>query len=941
MPKFSYGPAAKQRTLSLLVALLNYGNDELVVEDETALERLRSQLTLHWGSDRQLIVRTKVRNLATLMRLVPDGQSLSTVQIKEALHHLEHHVELLEDNRASRRGSDTWHFTLNLWYSRRDRAALLTRFDELWEQRRSVTAKRQAVQMSSVAEADPAADEEDWPLLCRQALDIAAHTALTTNALTAPDGLSFDLADIYVPLNLMARSVEANADETSTPEAIAPTQLWQQMQQQDVRRLAIVGEPGAGKTTLLQQMAYWVLEHTRDLPILVPLAEVGDRALEDYLLEDWLKMALGKRTVPPATQQALTEQIEQGRVWLLLDAIDEMGVSGSLALTALARQCLGWLRHARIVMTCRLSLWDSGKNALATVPTYQLRGYDSHRHQVETVIRRWFQASPEQGEQLCRELARAERKRLRSAIRNPLRLALLCRIGGQGQLPETRHQVYQQFVTALYDWKQDYFPTRLVERQHLNRVLAKLALTARTDATVQLPLARMTQTLALEDLPYLEQAMQLGWLTPIASTTGAKVYRFAHNAFQDYFTAQAIDHWQVFAQPQGQTLPIVAPDWQAVILLWLGREDISESAKTALMNHLITFDDGCGGFCSDRAWLLAGRALGEYPSFTAGDRIIQKLLQWRFNQGQSVAPVLVEGAKAALAESDHSRVVQALTELAQDPSQSPFDRWMAAYSLGRSYEPDSEVAIATLTELLQTSPNPHVTMNLARHLGILSPGHPLAISTLVDIIETTSQAKIQRKAAVRLAKIAPEHPLPLTTLEHILTTNPSPQQQRSTLAALKEIAPNHRLATAEDAQSLSTTQSRPPKAKSQGYQPDPQTRLATLVNRLDRADSMTSRLHLARQIGQLQPGHSAAIAVFMDYLKAPENLSLLKSVCDHLCNCVTLEQIPTLIPTVKSLYETAQATNQQPRRLAYFRLLWEWATELGYVPFYGYWHEQA
>ncbi|MEM0980574.1 MAG: NACHT domain-containing protein, partial [Cyanobacteria bacterium P01_H01_bin.58] len=700
-----------------------------------------------------------------------------------------------------------------------------------------------------------------------------------------------------------------------------------------------VGEPGAGKTTLLQRMAYWVLEYTHDLPILIPLAELGDRPLEDHLLEDWLKLALGKRTVPPATQQALTEQIEQGRVWLLLDAIDEMGTSGSWALTALARQCLGWLRHARIVMTCRLSLWDSGKNALATVPTYQLKGYDSHRHQVETVIRRWFHASPEQGKQLCRELARAERKRLSSAIRNPLRLALLCRIGGQGQLPETRHQLYQQFVNALYDWKQDYFPTRLAERHHLNRVLAKLALAARIDATVQLPLDGMIQTLAPEDLPYLEQAMQLGWLTPIATTTGAKVYRFAHNAFQDYFAAQAIDHWQVFTQPQGQTLPMVAPDWQAVILLWLGREDIPESDKTALMNHLITFDDGCGGFFSDRAWLLAGRALGEYPSFTAGDRIIQRLLQWRFNQGQAVSPVLVEGAKSALAESDHPRVVQALTELAQDPNQSPFDRWMAAYSLGRSYEPDSAVAIATLIELLQTSPNPHVTMNLARHLGILSPGHPLAVSTLVEIIATTSQAKIQRKAAVRLAKIAPDHPLPLATLERILTQNPSPQLQRSTLVALKEIAPEHPLATAADAQSPPTTPSRPPKAQSQDYQPDPQTRLATLVDRLGRADNVTGRLHLARQIGQLQPGHPAAITVFIDYIKAPADLSLLKSVCDNLCDCLTLQQIPTLIPTVKSLYEAAQETDQQPHRLAYFRLLWEWATELGYVQFYAHWHK--
>ena len=942
MPKLSYGPAAKQRTLSLLLALLDYGNDELVVEDETALERLRSQLTLHWATDRQLIVRTKIRNLETLTQLAPGDQPLATAQVKAALHHLEHHVGLLEDNRTSRRGSDTWHFTLHLWHHRRDRAAIITRFHEVWEQQRSAASKRQTPGDSMPA-ADAAPSPDYWQQLCRQALGMAAHNAVTTNTLTAPAGLSFELTDRYVPLNLVARSPDPRSTGDENTERMVATQLFETIQQRDIRRLAIVGDPGAGKTTLLQRMVLWVLDHTAELPILIPLADVGDRALEDYLLQDWLKCALGKRTVPTATQEALAEQIEAGRVWLLLDAIDEMPVANSLTLTTLAKQMTGWLRHARIVVTCRLSLWDGGKNALTTVPTYHLLGYDSHRHQVETVIRHWFQANPEQGDQLCRQLARPDRKRLRSTIRNPLRLALLCRIGGQGHLPETQHQLYQQFVTALYDWKQDYFPTSLVERQHLNRLLAKLALAALTRSRFQLPLPLITQTLALEDLERLDPAIQLGWLTPLNTTLGEKIYRFSHSAFQDYFAAQAIDQWQLFTTPQGDTLPIASPTWQAVILLWLGRDDIPGTDKTALIQHLITFEDGCGGFFRDRARLLAGRALAEYPSFAAGNQIVKDLLQWRLNIGNQVPPVLIEGAKAALAESDHGLVVKALSDFAQDSKQFFFSRWMAAYSLGRTYEPNSPVAIATLSELLQHVPPINLKMDLARHLGMLAPEHPAAVNTLVDIIQTVSEQTVQRKAALRLAQIAPQHPLPIATFEQILAGSPSTQLRRSTIAALQEVAPHHPLLRAELATSAKQSASKKrkaPKADSRSRSLDLPTRIEKILALLQTTQKINIRLNLARQLGELQPGHPEAIAIFVAYLSAPDPLSMLKPVCETLRDCLTREQLPEMVSRVSLLYEASAAAANQECKLAYFKLLWEWADELGYPQFRKHWHSQ-
>jgi predicted NACHT family NTPase len=53
-------------------------------------------------------------------------------------------------------------------------------------------------------------------------------------------------------------------------------------------------------------------------------------------------------------QEALAQQFQQRRVWLLLTAIDEMAIDGVTALRNLARQLRGWIADAHIVLTCPL-----------------------------------------------------------------------------------------------------------------------------------------------------------------------------------------------------------------------------------------------------------------------------------------------------------------------------------------------------------------------------------------------------------------------------------------------------------------------------------------------------------------------------------------------------------------------------------------------------------
>jgi predicted NACHT family NTPase len=61
-----------------------------------------------------------------------------------------------------------------------------------------------------------------------------------------------------------------------------------------------------------------------------------------------------------------------GRVWLLLDGVDEMPVAAGSPLGEMGRQVRlgGLLEQARLVLTCRLNLWDGDRHALDSLARF-------------------------------------------------------------------------------------------------------------------------------------------------------------------------------------------------------------------------------------------------------------------------------------------------------------------------------------------------------------------------------------------------------------------------------------------------------------------------------------------------------------------------------------------------------------------------------------------
>ncbi|MGB3507762.1 MAG: NACHT domain-containing protein, partial [Microcoleaceae cyanobacterium] len=333
----------------------------------------------------------------------------------------------------------------------------------------------------------------DWHSVCR---DILNQQKLTSNSLFHDDEEAKKHREqIYVPLALVERKKSEKQKKPDKKEdELSPEQgtklyepqyeekqrfthntflkeiLQQKQGKSQGQRISLIGEPGAGKTTLLQTIASWILEQELGLPVWVSLADLTQggnlRNFEDYLLNSWLPFSPDKRQ---KVGENFTEQFERGRVWLLLDGVDEIATSGSQTLQNISGQLSGWVGKARVVLTCRLNVWQADVNALSDFETFRLLDFD-YPQQVHQFIDNWFnpprppferggqeQASQpfergennggrenNKGDRLKVELGKEEKARVRDLVQNPLRLALLCRSWQlyEGSLPETKAELY-------------------------------------------------------------------------------------------------------------------------------------------------------------------------------------------------------------------------------------------------------------------------------------------------------------------------------------------------------------------------------------------------------------------------------------------------------------------------------------------------------------------
>jgi energy-coupling factor transporter ATP-binding protein EcfA2 len=674
--------------------------------------------------------------------------------------------------------------------------------------------------------------EDYWRETCRELLN--QWKGLTTNVLTISNGVRFQLDEMFVPLGAVERrqktryhsdggSPEQGAElyeESVTP--ISQNAFFEQVLQQGQsknsqgKRVAIIGEPGAGKTTQLQKIGDWILKETDGIPIWISLSALGTRSLKEYLLNQWLQTATSELEISQSDRDELGQLLKTGRVWLLLDAVDEMTIADALHQIAIQMN-EGWLRNVRVVLTCRLNVWDAGKNALDRFDVYRNLDFE-YPGEVHQFIDRWFATAPELQEKLKLALEKPGKERIRDMVKNPLRLTLLCHSWQlqQGELPETKAGLYEWFVDVFYEWNKGKVSVKLnsTQRNELNRALGELAKTAidQQSSRFRLPEKFVRQFLGdADECSLFSLALEIGWLNRIGIAEEnplENVYAFFHPTFQEYFAALAINDWSFFLNhfPNNLLHPdashrIFELHWKEVFLLWLGRSDIREEQKEDFLDQLFEFEDRHANlnFYSNQAVFLAAIGSTEFR-YSRSSEVIQCVIAGAFgyfqpeNKTWRRFPKPISQAAESILYNVDKKILS--TILIKSFPTDQYESWRAACLVRHSFDPvsqentnyliqllvnqhflvkyeaalcltqtcfKSQFLIDKLQEILHLEQDVEAQLFIAWTLGRIDTGNLQAIRTLEKLLILDNDEKTCLNIAEKLGDIDPDNPLAVRT----------------------------------------------------------------------------------------------------------------------------------------------------------------------------------
>ena len=246
-------------------------------------------------------------------------------------------------------------------------------------------------------------------------------------------------------------SREKKARATAEQRVVETTEIFKPHEEcKQPRKVLIEGNPGMGKTTYCNKVAYdWAINIKSEGDCFPEFEMVLLLKCRDVEIESDLWEAIDNQLLPGEIHQKEREKFfnfirqNQSKVLMILDGLDELPTSKLPEFTDIIQGKILPLCH--LVVTARHEAGIPVRKVCDTL--LEIEGF-TYQNSKE-FIRKYFVGKEDLAERLLDQIHNEER--LREMAANPLNTALLCLLceDFQGNLPESRTQLYLEIAHCV------------------------------------------------------------------------------------------------------------------------------------------------------------------------------------------------------------------------------------------------------------------------------------------------------------------------------------------------------------------------------------------------------------------------------------------------------------------------------------------------------------
>jgi tetratricopeptide (TPR) repeat protein len=286
------------------------------------------------------------------------------------------------------------------------------------------------------------------------------HGKLKVLGMGRPVGLD----SIYTQVNFAPKFVQTFQTISAQEEAFRNRDLSEKDHRlgmevaNNEQYLMVLGTPGMGKTTFLRKVGLEALKqnqgeyHHSCIPVFLELRNYHwDKSISIDFQE---KIAGEFQHCGLPEYQACTEKLlEQGKLLVLFDGLDEVSTELSGQITTAIKNFVDRYPKNRFIVSCRTAAYRSFQD-FNRFTDVEIANFD--RQQIHHFIDSWFKSHdrPEWGQKCWERLSSDDHRATLEIAQTPLLLTLICILFlKQGEFPTKRATLYDRAVsTLLSEW---------------------------------------------------------------------------------------------------------------------------------------------------------------------------------------------------------------------------------------------------------------------------------------------------------------------------------------------------------------------------------------------------------------------------------------------------------------------------------------------------------